>query len=254
MKVWKTVAAVLFVFAGGAALAGRPLETDDADAVEPGQAEFEAGVFYARDSALKAFEIPFGLTAGILPDVEAGIACAGYFVEQTSGAGKDRESGVGDLELGAKLKIAAEKEWLPALAVAGSVKIPTADEDKGLGSGKTDFDLTLIASRMLTETSGLHLNAGYAWIGEPSGEDVADVAHCSVALDVQLTDSVQWVGEVFAENELQGGTQALVQCNTGFRWSVSECLTLDAAAGAGLHGDDVPDFTATAGLTWALGL
>ena len=95
---------------------------------------------------------------------------------------------------------------------------------------------------------------GYTWVGEPSGEDVGDIVHYGVALDVQCTDAVQWVGEVFAEKELQNGTQMLVQCNTGFRWNPSENLTLDMAVGTGLSGDDTPDITATAGLTWAFDL
>ena len=116
-----------------------------------------------------------------------------------------------------------------------------------------DYDLTWIASKMITETVGLHVNAGYTWVGEPAGEDVGDIAHYGAAVDVQLNETVQWVGEVFAEKELLGGTQTIVQYNTGFRWAASDGLTVDVAAGSSLHGDDAPNFTATIGLTWAFG-
>jgi hypothetical protein len=249
------VLAAFLVFAGGTVMAGRPLTIDDADPVEQGQFEFEAGGSYAHDSELTAWELPLGLTAGILPNVEAGFALGGLH-ERRAAAGTpiDRESGLSDLSVGAKWQFLKETEWLPAQALSAGVKFPTADDDKGLGSGETDYDLTWIASKKLGEKTGVHVNAGYTWIGEPDGEDVGDVFHYGMALDYQLTEAVQWVGEVFAEKELQGGTQTLVQCNTGFRYSASESLTLDLAVGTGLHGDDTPDITATAGLTWAFGL
>lgn len=63
---------------------------------------------------------------------------------------------------------------------------------------------------------------------------------------------MQWVGEVFAEEELAGGTETVVQYNTGFRWNPIESVTVDLAGRSKITGD-ATDFTATAGLTWAFG-
>jgi hypothetical protein len=251
MKEWKRAAAALLVFTAGAAFAGRPLAVDNADPVEQGWFEFEMGAAVESDSECSHAEIPFGLSYGLMTNMQIGAAFGGQLEERDETAGKDRECGIGDLELSAKWKFAEEQAFLPSLALTGTVKFPTADDDKGLGSGETDYDLTGIASKMLTDRMGLHINAGYTWIGEPSGENVGDVAHYGAALDVQLTGAVQWVGEVFAEKELQSGAQTIVLGNTGFRWNPAENLTLDIAAGGKLHGDDAADFTATAGLTWA---
>ncbi len=238
---------------GGAAFAGRPLAIDDADPVEKGQFEFDLGSVYEHDPVCDAWEFPFGLTAGVLPNVEAGVGFGGVFEERTELGERDHESGIGDLTVGTKWQFLPEGIWLPRQALAGAVKIPTADDDNGMGSGKTDYDLTWIASKSLGENASVHVNAGYTWVGEPSGEEVGDVFHYGVALDVQLTETVQWVGEVFAEKELQDGTQTVVLYNSGFRWSATESLTLDAAAGSRLRGDEAPDFIATLGLTWSFG-
>ena len=254
MKGFRQAVAAFLIFTGGSAFAGRPLTVDDADPVEPGQFEFELGSTYEHDPVCNTWKFPFGLTAGILPSVEAGIGFGGLLEERTEIAGKDCEYGLCDMVFGTKWKFFSATGWLPAQALAAAVKIPTADDDKGHGSGKTDYDLTWIASKMLNEKTGLHVNAGYTWVGEPSGENVGDVAHYGLALDYQLTEAVQWVGELFAEKELQGGTQTVVQYNSGFRWSATKSLTLDAAAGSCLRGDEAPDFTATLGLTWAFGL
>jgi hypothetical protein len=222
---------------------------DDADPVDPGQFEFEAGVAVAHDSYCDSWELPLGLTAGIFSNVEAGVSFGGLFEERNEATGKDRECGIGDLEFAAKWKFFPGTKWIPRQALAVAVKLPTAEDGKGLGSGRTDYDITWVASVDLSEVVTVHLNAGYTWIGEPSGEDVGDVAHYGTAVEFQLTDVVQWVGEMFAEKELQGDTQTVVSCNIGFRWNPTENLTLDIAAGTGLHGNDTPDISFTTGLT-----
>jgi len=247
-------AAAVSILTVGAGFAARPLAVDDAGVVDTGQVDVELGAGVVHDPCCDALEIPFGLTLGVLPNIAVGIGFGGQFEERVHVAQKDHESGIGDRVVGVKWAYLSETNGCPAQALAFSVQFPTANEDEGFGSGEIDYDLTWIASKMVTETPGLHLNAGYTWVGEPSGEDVGDIVYYGAAVDVQLNETVQWVGEIFAEKELQGGTQTVVQYNTGFRWSASDALTLDIAAGSSLSGDDAPDFTATAGLTWVFGL
>ncbi|MCZ7591282.1 MAG: transporter [Kiritimatiellae bacterium] len=238
----------------GVAFAGRPLAIDDADPVDVGQFEFEAGAAYERDSGYKHWDMPFGLAYGVAPNVEAGVGFGGQFerrMEALDDAGAEvsrRESSIGDLTLGAKWRFIDSCPLGARHALAASVKFPTADEDKGFGSGETDYDLSWIASRSLGESASAHLNVGYSWIGGPD----EDVFHYGVALDYQALDAVQWVGEVFAERETTGGADTVVQYNTGFRWTPVESLMIDIAGGSKLKGD-APDFIATAGLTWTFG-
>lgn len=239
--------------------AGRPLTVDDADPVEAGLFEAEGGAAYARDPACKHWDLPLGLTYGALPGVEVGLGFGGQFesrdewLEEKENVRHVHEDGFGDLFLAAKWRFAEEGAWLPRQALVPSVKLPTADEAKGLGSGEADYDLTWIASKALTERWGLHLNAGYTWIGDPAGERFGNVVHTGVATDYQLADALQAVAEVFTEDELDRGGGLAVLANAGVRWQVAESLVLDLAAGSRLCGDGTPDFTATAGLTWTFG-
>lgn len=241
------------ICAAGTAFAGRPLAIDDADPVDVGQFEFEAGAAYAHDSDCKHWDFPFGLTYGVVRSVEVGVGFGGQFeerIERLDDGGEDctREHGIGDLTLGAKWQFLESCPLGARHAIVPSVKFPTADEDRELGNGKTDYGLTWIASRSIGEKAGIHLNLGYSWIGGPDD----DVLHYGIAVDYQLVETVQWVGEVFAEREMSSGADTVVQYNTGFRWSPLESLTLDIAGGSRISGD-APDFTATAGLTWAFG-
>ena len=253
-RVFRVAVVVEMVFMAGIALAGRPLAIDDADPVDPGQFEFEAGVGYEHDSDCKHWDFPFGLTYGLVPSVEVGVGFGGQFEERTEFLeDRDdehciREHGIGDLNIGAKWQFIESCPLGARHALAAAVKLPTADDRKELGSGETDYDLTWIASRSIGEKAGVHLNLGYSWIGGPDD----DVLHYGVALDYQIVDSVQWVGEVFAERELADGADTVAQYNTGFRWNPVESLTLDIAVGSKISGD-APDFTGTVGLTWAFG-
>jgi hypothetical protein len=244
----------LTVFAD-TALAGRPLAIDDADPVEPRQFEVEVGAGYVHESDCKHWNIPFGLTYGMIPAVEIGAGFGGQFEERTERLEENeaevctREHGIGDLMVSAKWQVIEKCPLGARHALVPSVKFPTADDENGLGSGKTDYDLTWIASRSLGGKTGIHLNLGYSWIG---GSD-DNVLHYGLALDYQLTDAVQWVGEVFAEKEIADSMDTVVQYNTGFRCNPIENLTLDIAAGSRINGYS-PDFKGTVGLTWAFGI
>lgn len=253
-RAFRAIALTGAMAMAGTAWAGRPLAIDDADPVDPGQFEFEAGAAYMDDTDCKHGDLPFGLTYGLFRNVEAGMGLGGQFeertevLEETGAECTEREHGMGDLTMASKWQFLDSCPLEVRHALAPSVKFPTADDDKGLGSGETDYDLTWIASRSLGETAGVHLNLGYSWVG---GSD-DDVLHYGLALDYQATESVQWIGEVFAKRERADGAETAVQSDTGLRWNAADGLTLDLDGGSRISGDG-PDFTATAGLTWAFG-
>lgn len=251
-RVGCTAFAVLCV-AAATALAGRPLTIDDADPVEPGLYELELGAGYVGDADCDHWDFPIGLGRGLVPGVEAGIGFGGQLEERTEilDDGTDcsvDEEGLGDLVVAAKWQIIKKCPLGARHAIVPSVKFPTADDDEGLGSGETDYDLTWVVSRAIGEKAGAHLNGGYSWIGGPD----EDVIHYGLALDYRLAEALQWVGEVFAEDLADGEGDTAVLYNIGFRWSVNENLIVDVAGGSKLNGEE-PDFFATAGLTWYFG-
>ncbi|MFH0907631.1 MAG: transporter [bacterium] len=234
-------------------LAGRPLNINDAPALDDRCVQVEAGVSYSKEPDCDQFDFPLGVTYGIMPGLEAGIGFGGQFEERAETGNENiHESGLGDLTVTAKWNPVRESDCVPALALAPAVKFPTADEDNGLGSGETDYDLMAIASKSIGEVLCLHANVGYSWMGDPEGETLDDVLHYGLAVEVQVHPRVQWVGEVSVQEELTSSAEKPVQYNTGFRWSAMDDLTIDVAAGSSLRGE-APDFTATVGLTWIFG-
>ena len=250
VKCW--MAASLLICGGGSVLATLPLNTDEADTQDPGTLQIEAGASYETASACHHFDYPLALTYGVMPRLDFAVG-VGEQVEERSGpeGNTDRVNGIDDLSLALKWMFLEESAYVPRQTICPSVKFPTADDKKNLGSGKTDYDLTWKASKSIGKKTGLHLNVGYTWIGDSPDEDVGNVVHWGVAADYQVLESLQLIGEVFGEEEIKEHETSW-QYNAGLRWDVMDDLRLVAAAGSRISGD-APDFTATVGVIWVLG-
>lgn len=234
--------------------AARPLIIDDADPLDTGNGKIEGGFWHEKDGGCHNWDWPIGLGYGLIPSLEVNLGLGGTFQQMTEIDENgveciNSENGMGDLTLNVKWQFLEETTWMPRQAIVPTVKFPTANKDTGLGSGKIDYDATWIASKSFTDTVGGHLNFGYSFIGEPSDEDVGDIIHYGVALDYQIIDPLQLVGEIYAEKELMSGTDHIIMFNTGLRWVLIDGLTFDVAAGSHISSAG-PDLTATAGLTW----
>lgn len=237
--------------------AARPLIIDDADPLDFQSFKIEGGGWYEKDGGCHNWDWPIGLGYGLVPSLEVNLGLGGTFqqITETDENGVEcihSENGMGDLTINTKWQFLEETKWMPRQAIVPAIKFPTANKDTGLGSGKIDCDVTWIASKSFTEKFGDHVNAGYAFISEPSGEDVGDIIHYGMALDYIIVDPLQWVGEIYVEKELMSGTDHMIMFNTGLRWTIIDGLVLDAAAGSHISSAG-PDLTATAGLTWTFG-
>ncbi len=77
---------------------------------------------------------------------------------------------VGDLFVGAKVNLLSEWRQAPvALAVRGTLKLPTGKSDIGTSTGKTDFAADLVVSKELAKTVELSAFGGYEVRGQPDG-------------------------------------------------------------------------------------
>ena len=242
----------LAISGGAAAYATLPLVTDEADTQDPGTLQVEAGASYETDSSCDHYDIPITLTYGVMPRVDVAVGLGEQFESRASDDSKtERVHGIADLNVAMKWMFQEESTCLPRQTISPSVKLPTADDGDGMGSGKTDYDLTWKASKSLGKDIGLHVNAGYAWVGHESDEDAGDVVHWGVAMDYQILAAMQCIGEVFGEEDIKEH-ETTWQCNLGLRWDATDSLRLVAAGGSKLSGD-APDFTATARVIWVLG-
>jgi outer membrane protein OmpA-like peptidoglycan-associated protein len=104
----------------------------------------------------------------------------------SSTAVMDWQSGFGDVKLGAKYKLLDDYVGGDpvALAIKGFVKLPTADENKGLGTGKVSGGLDLLLSKHLNKKADVHFGVGYQINGDPAGANIGNAFKWGVGLNV----------------------------------------------------------------------
>jgi hypothetical protein len=229
--------------------AGRPLVVDDAYAVDPQTFELEAGVAYFRTDSPHSYDIPFGLTYGLVRTLEIGAGFGGRIETREDIFGfQDADGGLGDLVVGAKWNPLSEARWFFSHALVFASKLPTADSD--LGTGEPDFDLTYVASKSLSESWSVHFNAGYTWVGDPDDESLEDIFHTGVAAGWFVSEPVELVAELYTDVLVGRERDSALAIAGGVRWGAFDGWVFDALVGAGLAGE-APDWRVTVGFTWA---
>ena len=84
-------------------------------------------------------------------------------------------SKVGDFLVGAKVNLLSQADLKPlALAIRGSVKLPTGDKDAGVSTGKTDGFIDLVLSKDLHGAAEISGYAGGAFRGSPDTVDLSN--------------------------------------------------------------------------------
>lgn len=112
----------------------------------------------------------------------------------TTTATERTEVGVGDVQATFTRRLSEEGPQRPWMALTAKIKLATADEARGLGSGENDYALQLELAQGPFDTY-----AGYKILGDPAGVELQDVWFGAVALSWPLggrTDArLQWYGE-----------------------------------------------------------
>lgn len=136
------------------------------------------------------------------------------------------ESGFGDVYVGAKFNILNSKEQPVGLGVMAFAKIPTADDEKGLGTGETDFGVGLALTKQLVPAT-LHANVGYTVMGEPEGvEDWDNVINYGLGVnfpnDADDGNFLQFIGELTGGNDPNPDLPDYLDFTFGIRYHFSK--------------------------------
>ena len=220
----------------------RPTFSSDTNTVPEGMVELEAGVILDPGDLVAT---PTTLKYGVGPAAEVSVGWSP--LNYLSLPGED-EFGIGDVFLGLRHRFREEGEDRPSLAVQSVVKLPTADDGDGLGTGELDAFFAGIASKAVGKLS---LTGFYQFeiLGDPAGG--TDIGNSfAFAAGQALGEGIGAFAEVVfrfvPENDLDQYFTTL-----GATYAVSPALVLDVAVLLGL--DDAPDFQLLVGFTHNFG-
>lgn len=158
------------------------------------------------------------------------------------------DSGLGDIILRGRYYLLDERGPFPTLALTGRIKFPTADEDRGLGTGEFDKGFGVEATKKLIGNWVGFLDLGYTFIGDPPGIDLRNQWNYDLGLGYYFTKDL--LGSFYYEE-----WRALVQGLSNPRdllfamnYKATSALRFNASLLVGLS-DGAPDYGLTGGIS-----
>jgi hypothetical protein len=101
------------------------------------------------------------------------------------------ESGLGDVLVSATMfDVLASSSGDLVMDLTGKVKLGTADEDQGLGTGEPDYSVQADVFRFLPRVT-LMGTAGYSLRGDPEGYDLEDTFYASIGTSYAVAEGVR---------------------------------------------------------------
>lgn len=98
------------------------------------------------------------------------------------------DSGLGDIILRGRYYLIEEGTILPLVALTGKIKFPTADADRGLGTGEFDEGFGIELTKRLSERWLAYLDGGYTFIGDAPNTDFNNRWWYDIGLGYDVTD------------------------------------------------------------------
>jgi hypothetical protein len=123
----------LAIVGPGDASAGPPYETDDPEPVEYRHWELYLASQTARERDGWSGTAPHvEVNYGVIPDVQLHVIVP---IAYRTPLGERAAFGLGDMELGVKLRFLGERAWSPMIGTFPMVELPTGSSRRGLGNG-----------------------------------------------------------------------------------------------------------------------
>lgn len=228
----------------------RPTVTDPASLTAPGYLEVEVGGQdqHGGEDSHRQFSTPTVLKLTDKSErLEYHVLVDGY-ITQTDDQGQST-SGFGDVTPGVQYLLVKQTPHTYDLAARLEYKIPSAEA--GIGTGKTDYDLLLLASKDYTKTVHGDYNLGVFQLGKASGQGFATQYQASAAFSFKLSDKLSLQDELYGYSG-NSENATLVSTLHALGYQASRDLAFDVGVDIGLS-HAAPHYTILFGSTFFLG-
>jgi len=173
----------------------RPDVTNGTHIVGIGLLQVEMGVNYVRSGSTHgAFGSPITARVGLTDWLEARIGTDGVVTQSN---GENRQTGIGNTNVSAKLRLWADPGGVPVLSVLPAINFPTADASRGLGSGDPDYLLQLLTGSDIGRHWHADVNYGIGRIGAGQNQPHFTQHLASLSVSAAAGDSLNPYIETF---------------------------------------------------------
>ena len=224
----------------------RPTVSNPAEFQKPGVLQLESGYngYYRSSDFVSQHDAPlalrFAVNRRILVELDTD---SPFSIKDSNGI---RQTGAGDTQLGIQAVLQPENKTRPGIAFAYYIKLPTASEEKNLGTGRVDHNFIGLFSKKINKTT-IDFNAIYLLAGRTSDDGHASSGQGALAITQAITKKFGVQGEVsgFSRSDEQNGAIFALGVVT---YQIGKRVSLDTGARFGLT-KDAPRFGIVAGIT-----
>jgi hypothetical protein len=196
-----------------------------------------------------------GVTASLIYlDTESSVVIIDGVPTPTDRQRNSRDVGFGDLYFKGRyylLDDAGPSSFLPGLAPFLKVKAPTADADKGLGTGEWDVGLGIEWDKRFREFFLLG-DFSYTFIGDPPHQDLRNRPAASIGIGRQFTPEVAVVALLDWRRSIVAGHDDALELTGVLQYRLTRTLLLSPYVFVGLT-DGSPDFGVGFEVSWKFG-
>ncbi|HEY3618065.1 MAG TPA: transporter [Candidatus Sulfotelmatobacter sp.] len=214
-----------------AANPNRPTVSNPAHVTQYGVLELEYGwdAFWPEEGIRQT---SFGglLKFGMFCDIELRWN-ATSFLSQTDTVGTHQT--FGDHWLGTEIRVHRQKRRLPTMAIGYAFKIPFANTENGLGTGRVDHSFTFGASESIAHFN-LDFNFTQFLIGRPTASGFDANQQLALAFSHAIHGRLQFAGEFYGETQLNQTTPGYASSLWALTYSIIPRLVIDGGFEAGL--------------------
>lgn len=158
------------------------------------------------------------------------------------------EDGVGDVLLKVSYVLIEEQPLFPETAPFVKLKFPTADEDRGLGTGEFDETVGVDLSKGLIAGLSGYLSLFYTFIGDPPGTDLRDSFGWSLGAAYAVIQPLSVFAFLEGATAIARGQEDPLEFRVGAELKFTKALRLTGSVMRGLS-DGSADWGFSAGLT-----
>lgn len=163
-------------------------------------------------------------------------------------AGSTTENGLGDALLRASYVVLEEQGPIPEIAPYLKLKFPTADSDRGLGTGEFDETLGVDLGKRLADGLFGYLTLAYTFVGNPPGSDLKNSFGWSLGAAYAVTQPLSVFAFLDGSTAISPGQADPVELRVGAEFKLTSALKLTGAVTRGLT-DGAADWGVSGGLT-----
>jgi hypothetical protein len=224
--------AIVALSAPGVAWAGPPFQTDDPEPTPYRYYEIYVNSQTSHDGNVFTGTLPsLEVNYGVMPNVQFSVSLSNA-ISHAAGAGWN--DGLGDAEVGVKVRFIQQSRWIPDVSFYPSVVLPSGNANRGLGGGETKTFLPLWAQK---DVEGWEVfGGGGVWHNPGLGN--RDYTFTGVAVQRDFNENFSAGAEIFHTTSSTIGGSSATGFSVGMIRSLGALHKILFAVGRGLDGSN----------------